>query len=140
VDMSRTSQGQMVAGAGGVLLIIALFLHWAGGQSAWNGFTVMHIVMLLIGIAAIAWAVLPATGAAVRVPPSAATLLTALGVAVFGFAAGWELEISGDIGVWLAILGALGIGYGAYLGSHTTVPARPQPPPPAAPPPSAPAV
>lgn len=135
MNTSKLSQGQMIAAGGGALLIIALFLNWAGNESAWNGFSVVHILMLLIGIAAIAWAVLPATGAAVSVPPSAPTILTALGLAVFGFAAGWELEISGDIGVWLAILAAVGISYGAYLGAGTPVVSRAQPAAPAAPPP-----
>jgi hypothetical protein len=144
VDTSKLSQGQMVAGVGGVLLIISLFLHWAGAESAWNGFTVVHILILLVGIAAIAWAVLPLTGAAVSLPPGAPGVVAALGLIVFGFAAGWELEISGDVGVWLAVLASLGIFYGANMGSRRATAAgvsRAAPAaPPAPPPPGAPAV
>lgn len=144
MNTSKLSQGQMVAGAGGALLIVAIFLHWAGGESAWNGFSIVHILMLLVGIAAVAWAVLPLTGAAFSLPREAPGILAALGLIVFGFAAGWELEISGDIGVWLAILASIGIFYGAYTDSRgvasagvsRTTPAAPAGPPP----PSTPAV
>jgi peptidoglycan/LPS O-acetylase OafA/YrhL len=142
VNMSRMGQGQMVVAVGGVVLIISVFLHWVGGQSAWSAFSSVHILMLLIGIAAVAFAVLPVSGMAVTVPGGAALLVAALGVAVFGFAVGWEFEISGDIGVWLAILGSLGIAYGAYEASRTPVMPASRVPAPGAPaaPPSAPVV
>ncbi|MFL5823826.1 MAG: hypothetical protein ACJ764_10335 [Solirubrobacteraceae bacterium] len=136
--MAKMDQGRMITAVGGVLLIVSLFLHWAGGQSAWDGFSVIHIIMLLIGIAAVGFAVLPATGSAVALPPSLPLVISALGMAAFGFAAGWELEISGDIGVWLAIIGSLAIAYGAFhAGRAPVAPAtrRPRPettaPPPA---------
>jgi hypothetical protein len=108
------SQGQMIAGAGGVVLIISVFLDWVAGRSAWDAFSIVHVIMLLIGIAAVAFAVLPAASAAVTLPAGLPLLIAALGIAAFGFAAGWELEISGGIGVWLAVIGSLAIAYGAY--------------------------
>ena len=122
MDMAKMDQGRMIAAAGGVILIISLFLHWAGGQSAWDGFSIVHILMLLIGLAAVGYGVLPATGAGVTLPPSMPLLLGALGMAAFGFAAGWEFEISGDIGVWLAIIGSLAIAYGAYESGRAPAP------------------
>jgi len=140
MDTSRMSQGQMIAGAGGVLLIIALFLHWVGGVSAWDGFSAMHIIMLLIGLVAVAWAVLPATGSAMTMPPSAPVVLLGLAVAVFGFAFGFELEIAGGIGVWLTIVASAVIAYGAYVhGRRGAVQAPAPSTTPAAPPPAAPA-
>ena len=136
MDTSKLSQGQMVAAGGGVVLIVSLFLHWAGGQSAWDGFSVVHILMLLVGIAALAWAVLPATGAQVSLPPAAPMIVGSFALAVFGFAAGWEFEISGDVGVWLAILGSLAIAFGAFEGGRLPAAgpsAAPGPPPPSAP-------
>lgn len=119
--MSRIGQGQMVTAAGGALLIISVFLHWVGGESAWSAFSIVHVLMLLVGIAAIAFAVLPASGVTVTMPAEAALIVAALGIAVFGFALGWEFEISGDIGVWFAILGSLGIAFGAYESSRSPV-------------------
>lgn len=140
MNTSKLSQGQMIAAAGGVLLIVSLFLHWAGGRSGWSLFSDIQIIMLLVGIAAIAWAFLPAvstSGPTVTVPTGAPTIVAALGVAVFGFAAGWELEASGDIGVWLGIVASLAIAYGAWSAArapavpvaHTRTPASPTAPP-----------
>jgi hypothetical protein len=121
MDMSRMGQGQMIAAGGGALLIIGVFLHWAGGESAWDGFSIVHILMLLVGIAAIGLAVLPATGAATTLPGGAPLVVAALGVAVFGWAIGFEFEIAGQIGVWLAIIGSLGIAFGGYEASRSPV-------------------
>ena len=72
--------------------------------------------------------------------PAFPLVVAALGVAVFGFAVGWEFEISGEIGVWLAIIGSAGIAYGAYETSRSPgapVATRPTstttPPPPSTP-------
>jgi hypothetical protein len=121
-----------------VLLIVALFLHWGAGVSAWDGFSSMHIIMLVIGLAAIAWAVLPATGSAMTLPPNAPGILLGLGVAVFGFAAGWELEASGGIGVWLAIVASAAIAYGAYAHGRVGAASVAAPSPATSPPPGAP--
>ncbi len=133
MDTSRLSQGQMVAAVGGVLLIVALFLHWGGNVSAWDGFSAMHIIMLLVGLAAIAWAVLPAAGSGASLPPSAPGILLGLGVAVFGFALGWEFEVSGEIGVWLAIVASAAIAYGAYSHGRVAAPSPARSSTPAAP-------
>jgi hypothetical protein len=114
----------MIAAVGGVLLILSVFLDWVAGRSAWDAFSIVHIILLLIGIAAVVLAALLATGAAATLPAALPLLISALGMAAFGFAAGWELEISGPIGVWLAIIGSLAIAYGAYdAGSAQVAPA-----------------
>jgi hypothetical protein len=56
-----------------------------------------------------------------------------LGLAAFGWAFGFETEVSGDLGVWLAIVGSLGIAFGGFEASHS--PVRAAPPRRAAPPP-----
>ena len=123
MNTSRLSQGQMITAAGGALLIISLFLHWGGGQSAFDSFSIVDIIMLLVGVAALAWALAPAAGAGATMPPNAPLILAGLGMAVLGFAFGLELEISGDIGVWLAVLGSLAIVYGAYEATRAPLPA-----------------
>ena len=68
MDMSKLSQGQMIAGVGGIVLIVSLFLDWIstpfGGGTAFDVFSGMDIIMLLIGVAAVAYAALPALGSA----------------------------------------------------------------------------
>lgn len=135
MDTSRLSRGQMIAAAGGGLLIISLFLHWGAGQSAFDSFSVVDILMLIVGVAALVFGLAPAVGAAASMPPRSPWIVAALGIAVLGFAFGLELEVSGDVGVWLAVLASIAIAYGAYeAGSpaaarapRTTVPGRDAP-------------
>lgn len=55
--MSRPGIGQVIAGAGGVLLIVSLFLPWvdAGGttQSGWEFSTMADVFFLIAGLMAI---------------------------------------------------------------------------------------
>jgi hypothetical protein len=74
MDTSRMSQGHMVAGVGGVLLIVGLFLDWVSGLgNAFDAFSGMDIIMLIIGIVAIAWAASAGMGAAT--PPALSGML-----------------------------------------------------------------
>ena len=49
--------GQLIAGAGGVLLIVSLFLPWAGGRrrepSGWELWTMADVFLLIVGLVAI---------------------------------------------------------------------------------------
>lgn len=108
-------RGALVLMVGGVLLIISLFLpHWETGFTAWHVFSNLRIIMLLIGVFAVGFGLLEVTGAATTLPDPIPLVLAALGLAVFGFAAGWELQISGAGGVWMAIVGSIAIGLGAW--------------------------
>jgi hypothetical protein len=145
MDMSKLSQGQMIAGVGGVVLILSLFLSWTfGGASAFDLFSGMDIIMLLVGVAAVAYAALPAMGSAQIVSGQSAGILLLLGVGVLGFVLGDDLEDPyADIGAWLALIATVGIAVGAYeglggarsltrLGSRKVSASAPPPPPPRA--------
>ena len=107
--------GALVLLAGGVLLIISLFLaHYESGFTAWNVFTNLRVIILVIGIFAVGFGLLEATGAATTLPDPLPLILAALGIAVFGFAAGWELQVSGAGGVWLMMAGSIAIGVGGW--------------------------
>ena len=108
-------RGALVLLVGGVLLILSLFLpHCESGFTAWHVFSNLRIILLVIGIFAIGFGLLEVTGAARTLPDPIPLILAVLGVAVFGFAAGWELQVSGAGGVWLAIAGSIAIGVGAW--------------------------
>jgi hypothetical protein len=108
-------RGAVILLVGGVLLIVSLFLpHWESGWTAWHVFSNLRIILLLIGVFAIGFGLLEATGAARTLPDPIPLILAALGVAVFGFAAGWELQVSGAGGVWVAIAGSIAIGLGGW--------------------------
>ena len=152
MDMSKMSQGQMIAGVGGIVLLISLFLEWisgisitvpggasvsGGGGSAFDVFSGMDIIMLIVAIVSILWAASAASGRAV--PPQSALIVGLLGVAIVGFALGNELEDSNaGIGAWLGLFGSIAIAWGALAGGRQPAAAPASraaapPPPPAAP-------
>ena len=117
--------GQLIAGAGGVLLIVSLFLPWAGsGGKDRTGFellTVGDAFLLIVGLVAIAAALtwrryglfrpdLSLTGAADLLGLVATILLTWL--ILFDFPSGGGREV----GVFLALGAAIAItaGVGDY--------------------------
>ena len=109
MDASRMSQGQMIAGAGGVLLIIGLFLSWGDGANAFDVFSGMDIIMLIVAIVAVAWGALAGMGA-VTPPALSGMLVGLLGVAVLGFTLGTDLEApNADIGAWLSLVASTAI-------------------------------
>lgn len=134
-----TARGHLIAGVGGLVLIISLFLEWTGARDAWMDFTVVDILMTAIGVAAILYALLPTLGT--EPAPGLALLVAAGGMAVFGMALTFAFEFAGTVGVWLAVFSSAGIAFGGYdAGRHLWTPIprasrRPRhPPPPARPP------
>jgi quinol-cytochrome oxidoreductase complex cytochrome b subunit len=59
--MSKPGIGQLIAGAGGVLLIVSLFLPWADvqgvSQSGWEFSTTTDVFLLIAGLVAIGAAI-----------------------------------------------------------------------------------
>src|SRR5689334_12703880 len=119
MDTSKLSQGQMIAGVGAVVLLISLFLDWVsgititnpvtgqsisgGGGSAFDVFSGMDIIMLIIAAAGIGWAVAAALGQ--QVPPQSGWIMGLLGVLITGWCIGFVLETSdAGIGAWLGLV------------------------------------
>ena len=95
MDLRRLRVGEWVLGAGGLLLLVALFLPWyelgegiAVGPpdvldaraSAWDAFTVIDLLLALGALAAIAVVVVTAVYATPAVPLAMQSLLTLLGL------------------------------------------------------------
>jgi hypothetical protein len=127
VDMSNLSRGQLIMAGGGLVLIISLFLSWVSilgvSGSAFDAFSGMDIIMLIIGIAALAYGVMMAMGGSVGLPGNAALILALLGVVVFGWALGWDLEEpNAGFGAWLGLFASIAIAYGGYDAWKTPAP------------------
>lgn len=117
MDVSRLSQGQLIVGGGGILLIVSLFLNWSFGGSAFDLFSGMDIIMLMVGALAVAYALLPAIGSAHSVPAQSSGVLLLLGVLVLGFVLGEDLEDPyAGVGAWLALIASAAIAVGAFEG------------------------
>lgn len=55
--MSSRAPLQLVIGGGGALLIAALFMPWADDRSGWELFSATDVLMLIVGVVAIAAAI-----------------------------------------------------------------------------------
>jgi hypothetical protein len=90
MDLRRLRIGELVAAAGGVLLIVALLVPWfeydvatsfgprpeLPSQNAFEALAVADVILLLVGLAAIGLALATAAERTVAVPIAYATLLT----------------------------------------------------------------
>ena len=125
MDTSRSSQGQMIAAASGVVLIISLFLKWkgldvpgGGSLSGWKSEDALDIYLLILGLIAIGPVVTGAMGSGDELPYLVAEskVLTAiigliLMIAVLLFHGdGIELKF----GFWLALLATVGVTIGQF--------------------------
>jgi hypothetical protein len=128
VTERKPGLGQLTTGAGGVLLIVSLFLPWAaaGGadQTGFELLTTTDIFLLIVGLVAIAAALtwgrfglfrsdLSLSGAADLLGLVATTLLAWL--ILFDFPSG----ASREVGVYLALVAAIAIACGA--GDYSTL-------------------
>ena len=128
MDISELRQSQLIVGGAGIVLVISLFLDWVG-VSAFSAFSVMDIIMLLVGLAAIGYAALPASGSAQSLPKDSAWIVLLVGVGVVGWALGICLEdADAGIGAWLGLFGSIAIAVGAYVEIRGGSLARPMTP------------
>jgi hypothetical protein len=82
VDLRRLRAGEWLAGAGGILLIVSLFLPWYEAAKPVTGFealSVIDILLALLALLALALPVLQATQDAPNKPVGAAVLGVVLG-------------------------------------------------------------
>jgi hypothetical protein len=117
---TRLSYGAVAAGAGGLVLILSLFLDWVGagsfGANAWDLFSIMDFFLLLVGLAAVGFAAVEALGLQVNLPFDRVRALTVLGIVSASFV--WGLLVESDhvkFGFILAALAAAAILGGGIL-------------------------
>jgi hypothetical protein len=132
-----------VAGFGGLLLLISLFLPWygRGNVTGWQALTAIDVVLALLALLAIG---VPVISVATRGPAKA------VGIAVLASAFGWLAvalvairlgfppdDLSLRYGAWLALAGALIAWIGSWMSLRdestpgavpADVPRRPAPP------------
>ncbi len=115
MNTSRLSQGDMIAGIGGVVLFIGLFLNWILEASAWEVFDLTDILLAAIAVVVIVLVAAAAAGNDIGVPGGRGGAIKTLGFAatviclVFLF----EGEERG-LGIFLSTLAALAIVYGGW--------------------------
>jgi hypothetical protein len=131
--MSKPGPGQLIAGAGGALLIASLFLPWADVEgverSGWELWTMADVFLLIAGLTAVAALVTGGRIGLFRPDMSLNAATDLLGVVstilltwlvAFDFPSGADREI----GVFLALAAAIAIMGGA--GDYSVLRRRPQ--------------
>jgi hypothetical protein len=118
MDLSRMSQGEKLAVAGGVLLLIALFLPWFSDFSGWESLTATDIYLLITAGVAIGAAFAPGHDTAIpgvsRDGAAALLGLTSLVVLLWLLIFDWPEGADRGIGLILAIVATGLIAYGGY--------------------------
>jgi hypothetical protein len=132
--MSKPGLGQLIAGAGGALLIASLFLPWADiagvERSGWELWTMADVFLLIAGLTALAALATGGRAGLFRPDMSLNAATDLLGVVstilltwlvAFDFPEGADREI----GVFLALAAAIAIMGGA--GDYSVLRRRPRP-------------
>jgi hypothetical protein len=159
MDTSRLTTGDMIAGVGGIALLISLFLPWYGvsvdiagfsaseSGSGWEVLGFIDILLFLISIAAIAVVVARAAGALPDDLPAPVILLGLGALAVLlvlyriidiptdGDVPD-QVDLSRKVGIFIALIGAAAVACGGWRTNTETPgarvgPAAADPPPPA---------
>src|SRR5215213_2588313 len=149
MDTSRLTTGDIIAGVGGIVLLISLFLPWygasvdVGGFSAsesgtgWEALSFIDILLFLIALAAIAIVAARATGRLPDEIPAAVVLLGLGALAVLlvlyriidipGGDVTDEVDLSHKIGVFVALIASAAVAYGGWRRNAETPAARAEP-------------
>ena len=140
MDLSRLRGGELIAGAGGIVLLVALlFLNWysgvlqtgfgefeIGGElGAWDrqGFlgTLANLIILAAGIVGVGTALLTATARTVALPVAASALTAAGGVSAVVMVLlrmllqpGGNETVDLEVGIYVALIGAVAVAYGGW--------------------------
>jgi hypothetical protein len=134
MDARRLSRGDWLAAVSGIAMLVALFLPWysAGGQdqTAWEAMAVDDVILAVAAILAILAAVI----VALRRVSSLSVAATSLAIlpAVVGLvltvyrliSPAPPVDVSLDVGAWLALAATMGIAVGAWTGANDEGPAR----------------
>ena len=134
MDPRRLSWGDWCAAIAGVVMLVALFLPWYSvdgvKQNAWQAMAFDDVILAVAAVLAIA-AALVVSLRRVSSLSVAATSLALLPAAIGLIVTVYRLvspappgDVSLEIGAWLALLAAIGIGVGAWAGAKDEGPAR----------------
>ncbi len=112
MDTSKITFGELVAVASGLVLLIALFLDWFEGASAWQALNLVDFLLALMALVAMGVALSGAAGVELGLPRA---IIAALGAVALVIALTFLFEADDrGLGLFLAVLAAGGLTYGGY--------------------------
>jgi len=132
MDTSRVSQGQMIAAASGVVLIISLFLKWKGldvpggsSISGWKSEDSLDIYLLILGLIAIVPVAMGGNDDLPYLTTESKVLTSVIGLVMMIFVLLFHGDgISLKFGFWLGLLATLGIVIGQFQAMNARVAPR----------------
>jgi hypothetical protein len=134
MDPRRLSLGDWCAAIAGVVMLVALFLPWysAGGQkvNAWESMAVDDVILAVTAVLVIAAAFVVGLRRVSSLSVAATSLAllpagVALVVTVYRvLSPAPPVDVSLEIGAWLALVAAIAITVGAWAGAKDEGPAR----------------
>jgi hypothetical protein len=133
---SKPGPGQLIAGAGGMVLIVSLFLPWASAgdvdRSGWELWTMADVFLLIVGLVAMGTAITGGRFGLFRPDLSlngAADLLGIIATILIAWLILFDFPeaASREIGVFLALISAMAVAGGA--GDYATLRGAPLFPP-----------
>ena len=87
MELSRLRPGELIAGGGGVALLVVMFLDWYAlvglgevAANAWQAFSVTDLILALTAVSGIALAVLTASRRSPALPVALSVITSTLGV------------------------------------------------------------
>ena len=119
MDLRRLRFGEWLALAGGVLLIVSLFLPWYGDVSGLEAMSVIDILLVLVAAVAIALPILQATQTAPTLPVAFGVLTVtvgAIGVLLVLFRLIDSPDEVGGVaaGAWLGLVAVVALTVGGW--------------------------
>ena len=150
MDLRRLRAGEWIAALSGVALLMSLFLPWYGAgpedeASGWQALAAADIALALVAVFGVSLLVVTVSQRVPAVPIALSAIVTLVGligvllvlVRLANLPGGFDDR---ELGVWLALLAAIGITAGSALamgderlspeGRHTDLTGRPTPAPP----------
>jgi hypothetical protein len=136
MDLRRLRAGEWIAALSGLALLVALFMPWYDGESGWEAFTVLDLILAVLALAALAIPVVTAGHRVPAVPLAHQSLVTLAGMAELLLVLIRVANLPGDAegrdwGLWLGLASTLGIAAGSVVamrderlspaGGHTDV-------------------
>jgi len=137
LDTSKISFGEMIAGVGGLLLFLFMFLKWFGVEAdgvelvagnAWESFGFIDLLLFLAAAIAVGVAALRAAGKLPALPIPAGQIVAIAGAVAVVLVlfrliftpgggeevAGVEFDVTRKLGVFLGLLASAAIAFGGY--------------------------
>lgn len=116
--LDRLGSGEALAGAGGLLLLVALFLPWFDQANAWEAFDVVDVILFGAALAGISVGIVTAVNAKTDAPVASAALAVPVGflasVLVLYRVLNPVADLDRRFGLFLGLVASLAVTYGCW--------------------------